>query len=236
LIHASSKCVVVLLLAQFFSLASIAQSNSAPPKSESPEPREATPEAGSIVGDSYKNNFFDLTFEFPKGWFPASQATKQHMKELEAAAASGHNPGVAVVLNHSYNLLIVFENEPGTPGVQFLRSELLTATDVSFAPGIKTGEDYLIDVLPSLKKVGYNEFSIIRPVKLGNRVFYQADVKRQIRENVTLCQSIFVTLVKGYALKLVVSTDDPYASARLVKNIGFTFGPNADVRSGENTR
>jgi hypothetical protein len=98
-------------------------------------------EEGSIANSSYRNDFFGFTFAFPKGWFPAGQAMKQRMKEMEITAASEKSAGVAVTGKHTYNLLIVFENEPGTPGVQFFRSELLTATDLSLAPGIKTGED-----------------------------------------------------------------------------------------------
>jgi hypothetical protein len=45
--------------------------------------------------------------------------------------------------------------------------------------------------------------------------------------NVALCQSVLVTIVRGYALKLVVSTDDKNASAMLVKHGVFTFGPQA---------
>ena len=188
------------------------------------------PDQGSISGNLYSNKFFDLAFEFPKDWIPHGEATKQHLmdigKDKLIAVAPGRESEIKIAEKHAYNLLTVFENELGTPGVKFFRSEILMAEDVSWAPGIKTGEDYLLNVQPLLKKGGYDRFSEIKPVEIGGRTFYREDLSKQERPDIRGYQAYFATIARGYALSLIISTEDPDETAKLAASPVLRFGPN----------
>jgi hypothetical protein len=127
-------------------------------------------------------------------------------------------------VKHTYNLVTVFENELGSPGVRFFRSEVLIAKDVSWAPGFKTGEDYLLDALPLLKKEGYDRFSEIKPVKIGGMTFYREDLSKQDPNGVRGYQAYFAAIVRGYPLDWIISTEDPDETDKLAELPALHFG------------
>ncbi len=195
------------------------------------------PDPGTISDNVYSNRFFDLTFEFPKGWIPHGEATKQHLMEIGkdklVAAVPGSEAAITSAEKRNYNLLTVFENELGTPGVRFFRSEILLAEDVSWAPGVKTGEDYLLDMLPLMKKEGYDRFSEIKQVEIGGRTFYREDLSKQAPNGIRVCQAYLATTVRGYALSLIISTEDPDETAKLAQNAALHFGPKLPGLEGQ---
>lgn len=190
---------------------------------------DSRPDSGTVSGNVYLNSFFDLTFEFPKGWIPHGEATKQHLMEIGkdklVAAMPGSESALRAAEKRTYNLLTVFENELGTPGVRFFRSEVLIAEDVSWAPGVKTGKDYLLNVLPLVKKEGYDRFSEIKEVGIGGRTYYREDLSKQLRPDIRAYQAYFATIVRGYALSLVISTEDSEETDKLAENPALHFGP-----------
>lgn len=226
MVRAPFRAAIQLILAlSGLSIASVGQSN--PSQSSTQIER---PDAGTTSGNVYANEFFDLTFEFPKGWIPHGDATKRHLMEVGneklSTAMPGSETAIRVAEKRVYNLLTVFENELGTPGVRFFRSEILMAEDVSYAPGVKTGKDYLLNVLPLMKKQGYDRFSEITETEIGDRTFYRADLSKQATQDVRAYQAYFATIVRGYAVSLIVSTEDPDETAKLAQNPQLHFGSN----------
>jgi hypothetical protein len=217
-------CIVTLCSAQDKARPSITVTN------------DSHPDPGAISGNTYSNSFFDLTYEFPKDWIPHGEATKQRLMEIGkdkvVAAVPGSESALALAEKHTYNLLTVFENELGTPGVTFFRSEVLSAEDVSWAPGIRTGKDYLLDVLPLMKKQGYDRFSEIKEVQIGGRTFYRADLSKQ-EPTTRVYQAYLATIVRGHALSLIVSTEDPNETAKLAQNAALHFGPKLPGLEGQ---
>jgi hypothetical protein len=215
--------LVLILIASCF-----AQSVSQAKASTRAIPR---PDEGSISGNLYSNKFFDFTFEFPKDWIPHGQATNTRImesaKERMASSEPAFAPELKVEERHTYNLLTVFENELGTPGVRFFRSEVLVAEDISFAPGIKSGKDYLLNGLPFLKKQGFQTFSEIKQGDIGGVTFYREDVTKRLSADITAYQAHFCTIVRGYALSLGVTTEDANETRKLVDQISLRFGSRA---------
>jgi hypothetical protein len=166
-----------------------------------PSRPEVHPDGGSISGNIYSNRFFDFTYEFPKDWIPHGEATNKRIMESARERVLSSQPGreteVTVEAKHTYNLLTVFENELGKPGVRFFRSELVVAEDVSFAPGIKNGKDYFLDTLPTLKRQVYQTFSEIRPIELDGVTFYREDLTKRISQDITVHRTQLSTISTG---------------------------------------
>jgi hypothetical protein len=188
------------------------------------------PDDGSISGNVYSNKFFDFTFEFPKDWIPHGEATNKRLEELgnEKLKDSGGGSGLALGKD-IYHLLTVFENEVGTPGVTFFRSEVLQAEDISWAPGIKTGKDFLLDGAPTLKRMGYQTFSEITPIEIGGVTFYREDASRRVNAEITSYQIFFCTVLRRHALSLAITTEEAEATRKLADDISFRFGKDAEL-------
>src|SRR5919198_6102607 len=113
-----------------------------------------SPDDGDVSNNVYKNAFFGLTYEFPKDWVPHNDATKRRIQELgrNKMDPKGNNPNLDVSEKHSFNLLTVFDHPLGTPGITNYRGIILMAEDVSFAPGIKNGKDFVVNMAQLLKQ------------------------------------------------------------------------------------
>jgi len=118
---------------------------------------------------------------------------------------------------------------------------VLLAEDVSFAPGIKSGKDYLLNALPFFKKQGFQSFSEIKPVDLGGITFYREDLTKRVTADVTAHQAYFCAILCGYALNFAITTDEGDATDKVSGKSLRTFwikgraahkSPNAGSGSG----
>jgi len=100
---------------------------------------------GTTQDGTYTNSGFGFSFKYPKDWVVHGQATNERIRELgkekiaESGAASKAN--IDVALNNTYQLLTVFRQPLGTPGITFNPAIMVIAEKVAHAPGIKNGKD-----------------------------------------------------------------------------------------------
>ncbi len=182
------------------------------------------PEDGSISGNVYTNDFFEFTFEFPKGWFVQTDGTKKSIVESGTEAANKGSPGEKGILDPripgSHTLLSLFQHPIGAsaavnPWI------LVLADDVSCSPGMETGKEYLLSLKMEIAQRFLNFKLIHEPtdVTLGGKVFSRMDVSIDSQNGNKVYQSYASTMLNGYALSFVLAAGKPKQLDVLVQTL-----------------
>ncbi len=178
------------------------------------------PMDGSVEGNTYSNFYFKFAVDFPAGWTVHGEETNKRLMEVgkEKVTSSGAvSEGVAdISASHTYNLLTVFEHPLGTPGVTANRAFLAAAENVVYAPGIKSGDDYLKNTIPVMQKSGATvvsgpEDGVISGQKFSKVVFSMNTPVGSVLE------SMYVTMKEGFAVAFVMIAADEAGLADAVK-------------------
>ncbi len=136
--------------------------------------------AGGVYGNTYNNSMFGFSYTYPAGWTPQGDATNQEILKLGRGLAGGDDPArkaaFDVAMERTYQLLTVFQYPVGTPGKPNSSIQVI-AERVDFAPGIKDGRDYLLDLETQIKRGGVHpEFSEnITEFTIGGKQFFRLD-------------------------------------------------------------
>ncbi|MEM9218583.1 MAG: hypothetical protein AAGD25_30105 [Cyanobacteria bacterium P01_F01_bin.150] len=166
-----------------------------------------TPDAGSISADSYHNEYFGFTISFPEGWAIASQEAQDQVMDLGTDVLAANNPELAEAatasLASTYQLLMISEQPLGSPDVTFNPSLMVMAENVTAAPHIITGADYLRELQTSLAQSGlpYRSIGNIYAVELDGRTFYRSDYVL----GDAIKQSYLATVDQGYTIGMILS-------------------------------
>ncbi len=171
--------------------------------------KEDHPDNGKVVDGVYTNDFFGFRFTIPTGWMVHGEETQKALMETGKDLIAGDDAEKKVELDaaskRTIHLLTVFEYPLGTPGKEN-RGIQIMAVKVSFAPGIKTGKDYLALVGDYLKQ------SAMKMEPVGDPVEHQvADMDFYCqKENLTVNglpvnESYCAAIVQGYALSFIYS-------------------------------
>lgn len=178
---------------------------------------------GVVQDGTYINRSFGFTFTYPKDWVVHGEATNERIREIgkEKMAESGGSSkaSVEVAMKHTYYLLTVFRHPLGTPGVTLNPAVLVMAENVSHAPGITNGKDYLLILRAFLTKAGHQ-------VLLKEPMEYRFRGLQFFRDNfaaetngVHINQSHFVTLKNGYALVFIFTGVDEASVDEMTKSM-----------------
>lgn len=202
------SALVVLLLAGFLA----SQDSTSKP----------SPDDGEVRNNVYKNSFFGLTYEFPKDWVPHDDATKKRIQELgrNKMDPKGNDPNLDVSEKHTFNLLTVFDHPLGTPGITSYRGIILMAEDVSFAPGIKNGKDFVLNMAQLLKQNNYSPLGEPTERTIADAKFYRQTFKGTVAEGREVYEATEFTIAKGYALGFIYVAGSPEALDEVIKNMG----------------
>ena len=171
--------------------------------------RTHQPEDGSISGNVYTNDFFEFTFEFPKGWFVQSNGANKSLVESGTKAMDKGGPGEKGIFDPqvigSHALLNLLQHPIGASAP--VNSEILVvAQDVSCTPGLETGENVLLGLKMELAR-RYSNFMVIhepKNVTLGGKVFSRMDTSMDAHNGTSLYQSYVSSVLNGYALVFVL--------------------------------
>src|ERR1044071_1806163 len=176
---------------------------------------------GVVKDGTYSNADLGFSFTYPKGWVVHGEATKERILEIgrEKIAESGAapKPAVEVALKNTYQLLTVFRHPLGTPGITFNPAVLVMGENVAYAPGIKNGNDYLLNVRAILLKTGAQVLHK-DPIecRFAGSQFFRDDLDVQVN-GVHLVQTSFATLIKGYALVFIFLGEDQKSADEIAK-------------------
>lgn len=165
---------------------------------------------GRIANGKYINSFFNFEIILPPGWVVQTREQNQVKIEQATAWASGEDKNMGtsfkVSLANTTILLNVYQYEVGAP-VDFNPSFALTAENVQYAPGIKTGSDFLFHGRRTLKKLPLQlectdgEF---QREDIHGQAFYVMNVSMK-DAGVTLKQKYYATVRNRFALGVIMT-------------------------------
>src|SRR6185369_1670666 len=185
----------------------------------------------------YTNPGFGFTFKYPKDWVVHGEATNERIMELgkEKLAESGTSKAtVEVAMKNTYQLLTVFRQPVGTPGITFNPAILVMAEKVAHAPGITNGKDYLLNLRTLLMKVGH-QVLLKEPTeyRLAGSQFFRDNYAIEVN-GVRIVQVHFATVKNGYALVFIFVGEDEKSADEMTKAME-TFDTALPVRRGVTT-
>lgn len=143
---------------------------------------EATPAAAGVSGNTYTDRTYGFSYTFPEGWTPHGDATNKTLMEVGKRIVAGQNAVQQAVADAAFQrtklLLSVFQYPLGTPDVKN-ENILVMSEQVDFAPGIRTGEDYLQILKANYKRAPIRcEFGDeIAQYTIAGKVFYRLDIQ-----------------------------------------------------------
>jgi hypothetical protein len=172
------------------------------------------PDSGNVVGNTYRNDYFNFTYQFPEGWSVAPAATTDRLMEAGRAAAAKGSEEKKVVLDaaaqHTYPMLTVTRYPFGTPG-KLNQIIQMVSEDLSYAPGLNQSKDYLDLVTRAVLNVsaGYEVLQDGKPMTFGGKNFYAGELMK--RGPVPIYQWYACTVEDGMALTFIFTA--PTAAA-----------------------
>ncbi|WP_421890369.1 hypothetical protein [Marinoscillum sp.] len=169
---------------------------------------------GQLQGDEYSNEYFDLVMKFDTTWFTMDQEQLKAMtnagKELIKSKNADFGEMLDLAMLQTVYLFGISQYEQGAP-VDYNPSFLMLAENLSNAPGVKKGEDYLFHTKNALKQTGM-DYTFGEPYDEVNGF---AVLSAELAYMGIKIKQHYVTKVSdGYALSCILSfTDDDQKGA-----------------------
>lgn len=164
---------------------------------------------GEIENGIYKNEYFNMSIEVPKGWAVQSKAALTQLSDRGGELIAGDDKNLRAVLKESekqsVHLFAFFKYEQGTP-VDFNPSIIAVAENVAYMPGIKSGSDYLYHV-KKLLQAGRLKYSFPKEIytkEISGISFDVMPAEIAVTDKV-IYQNYYAARIKDYALGFVLS-------------------------------
>ncbi len=178
---------------------------------------------GTIHDGTYINPGFAFSYKYPKDWVVHGKATNDRIKELgkEKIVDSGalSESSAEASIKNTHYLLTVFRYPLGKPGITFNPAILILAENVSHAPGVTNGKDFLLNVRTILEKTG-TQFTLKEPLEhyfAGSQFF--RDNSTATMNGIPIVQSHFCKIVNGYALAFIFIGPDQATVDEMAKTM-----------------
>lgn len=186
---------------------------------------QAAPEyAGEVNGLLYRNTYFGLRLNIPRGWNVQGEAAKQQIRQrsqaMIAARSEEEKAQLEAAVDRTKNLLTLSKLPPGTPG-QFNAIFMCAAEPV---PLSTTGTFYIsqlkkiLDLAQMPVKIEDEGTEMLNGVQ-----FYTLTILLGPPESLAR-QKYFVLIKKGYALAFITtvfSDSDTEAMNGILKSVSF---------------
>lgn len=164
---------------------------------------------GAVEDGVYRNKYFGMAVAIPSGWSIQDRKSTDAIAEIGEKAIAGDDENMQAVLKagdiRTLYLLTVFRHPLGTP-VEFNPSIICVAERIRHMPGIKRGSDYLFHAR-KLLEAGQMKFTFpgeVYPETIGGVEFDVLEVHTSLPTG-TVKQKYYATVIKGYALNLILS-------------------------------
>lgn len=167
---------------------------------------------GMFDGNSYHNDYFDMTINLPGEWSVQDSESTRRLKETGQKMLAGDDKQLKAIVKASdllsVTLFVVFEHPLGTP-VPFNLNVIGVAEKVSHLPGLKGGQDYLYHARKLLESAQVNYSFPKEPFSktLGGKTF-DAMYTETVMHGLTVKQEYYATIMKGYALSFIITFTD----------------------------
>ena len=168
---------------------------------------------GVVEGSVYTNHYLGLKISVPQGWSVQDNEAKKALLEGGKQITAGKDANLRAAMDaselNSVPLLIMFKYPVGS-AVNFNPSFSSVAEKVSQMPGITRGSDYLFHVKKILlqAQIKYTIADVIRTEKIGDASFDVLDATMSAGK-LFVYQKYYATIMKGYALSLIVTYTTP---------------------------
>jgi hypothetical protein len=178
---------------------------------------------GTFSQNIYTNRWLGFQYEAPSGWTAHGEETKKEIMEIgKSLVDQNTSTGKALAdrgVERTHQLLTLFQYPLGTPGFDNQLVQVL-AEDIRFAPGIRNGRDYLLNVERALKMVKTSpEFDEEpREVTYGGQTLYRLDITTKLPMKI-IYQSMVATVLKGYGISFAFTSFSPEGRDKLVKTL-----------------
>jgi len=166
-------------------------------------------DAGTVKDSTYTNAFFAMQLRIPNGWQVQDNEATRAMLERGRTVAAGDDKNLNAMITASEQkslpLLTMFKHPPGSP-VTSNPSFMCIAERIQGLPGIQKGSDYLFHVRKGLgsSKIQLTFEKEIYDALVGGLEFGILET-RMIVGTTTIRQKYYATILKGYALSIIIS-------------------------------
>ena len=190
-------------------------------------------DAGTVKDSTYTNAFFGMQLRIPDGWQvqdnEATRALLERGRTLAVGDDKNLNAMVSASEQKSLTLLTVFKHPPGSP-VDFNPSFMCIVERIQGLPGIKKGSDYLFHVRKglSLSKIQFTFEKEIYDAPVAGLEFGVLETKLIIGK-AAIRQKYYTTILKGYALSLIISyssEEELQTHNKTIESMKFRSGVN----------
>ena len=183
------------------------------------------PRSGSLTDNTYRNAFFGFTLDIPAGWSVASSETEDHIRDVGSRAVAGEDPVLkaAVEASEPIQLLTATEHPVGAT-VAFNPSLMVVAENVSHAPGMATGADFLFHMQSLLERspMPYRPLGEPAEVDLDGRSYSRRDFLLSVEPGIR--QSYLAAREGDYVLVFILTAHDEASLASLSETVaGIDF-------------
>ena len=185
----------------------------AAPAAPAPSESASVPARLNTAGASentYTNSQFGFTYTFPAGWTVHGDATNKEIMKVGKNLMAGDDPTKKAAYDASVDrtsqLLTVFQYPLGTP-VKFNQSIQVISERVDFAPGIRSGKEYLLILESTMKKgtVPVDFADDITEATFGGKQFFRLDDQLHF-PSATLHQTFISTRLETHTLSFILTS------------------------------
>jgi hypothetical protein len=165
---------------------------------------------GSVNDNIYSNEYFKCKMKLPENWIIQSQEQTEQIADMGKNLVAGDDKTLESALNASEintaNLLAVFQYEVGA-AVEFNPNILIVAENVTNAPGIKNGSDYLFQSRRLLKQ-GQFQYDYLsedfESEMINGTEFHKMDAHINYA-GMEIKQVYYSTISNGFSFNVIVS-------------------------------
>ena len=174
------------------------------------------PDDGKIKDGVYYNSFFGFAFTYPKDWVVSDEAMKARIQE-RAEEYTDKRVKLAG-MKDAYLILTVSRDPLGTSTGALNPTVLVAAEKVSHVPNANA-KDFLLGYRALKVKDGIPSI-LSEPVEFrrAGLQFFRDDYQGAIR-GVSISQSTFVLIKKGYALVITFTGQDRKSVEEMAKSV-----------------
>ena len=184
---------------------------------------------GKAENGKYVNSYFDFEMTIPEGWSVQSREQTDNLSKIGKDMVTGSDENMKAAIDaseiNSATLLAVFRHDLRTP-VKYNPNIVLVAENLSKAPNIKTGADYLTNTRNFLKQSQMKHDHIddvFQQKTIGGAEFYVMNVIVNYG-GIQIHQTYYATIQKGFGIVATIAylnDNEKVALQKAVNSISF---------------
>jgi hypothetical protein len=194
----------LILATQAGAQQSAGESSSKPRAKQTPTPRAAVIDRGSVVDGVYRNPSFGFTYKIPFGW----------VERTDQMQEDSSDPAKTLVL------LSVFERPPEATGDTINSAVVIAAEKISSYSGLKTAPDYFGPLTELAAAKGFKVDNEPYEFSVGTTQLVRGDFSKP-RGSLTMHQASLVMLEKGYAVSFTFIGGSEDEVDQLIEKLSF---------------